>query len=527
MSETSTLGFEHIAELLSENLSESVENIFDERNDNMIDEGIDFVQCLKSVLPCESATLSSIVQETINTCMNKIYLLEESDVTINHFLNMKDNMDEVHIDSNQPLPDVSVFTTLYDKGYIKDSYMQKHITRQSHSLKSTLSNLMGGEWVSRTLRPHTPQTSLNDWIDSNLIFDWNRRLASSKFDELPSAEELTKVLMLQTNRLPKSIADSTYEDMSVNAVMCYEFSALVALITKQELNQTLIRNVVEKMTLFATKFGLNGFFLCCCMVMNLVYAKVSLKDDSEMTRTADAWKSMKNAERFNNWVDEGQSITLPNKDIFPCELSSLLGTLEQIFDFNVTSEDARVLGLPTPILMSERIRDENNDERQNGMILKESVKIGQGLTEVETFEPTVGENGSVKGSSSSLDSLVERLQVESGSELGNVFWETLSPTKIHSAIMENQSRLFHNALRHEYDALKSNLAANLIMMEELRPLLSTEFGSAERTLLERDIAQMEYNNNKYIGVVETGSNESVELYAKSHWEELLSGIVGN
>lgn len=525
---SSPLKIDNIEQIISESLSECIENIFDQRNPEMINESIEFVQCLRSVVSCDDKDISSIIQESIDVCMEKIYLLEENDVTINHFLNMKDNMSN-HIIGNQSLPDVSVFTTLYDKGYIKDSYMRKHIVRQTHSLKSTLSDLMGRDWVSRALRPHTPQTSLNDWIDCDIIFEWNRKLLSSDIDGLPSVEDMVRALMFQTKDLLKSIADGTYEDMCVNAVMCYEFAALTALIAKQESHQNLIKSIITRMILFGNKFGKNGFFICCCIIMNLLYAKISLDSSSDVDRTANIWKSDQTAELLNTWATENQKITLPNKDIFPCELSSLLGTLEQTFDFKVTSEDAKILRLPTPILMIERIQSENNDERQSGMILEESVKIGQGLTEVETFETNVGDNDSLmENSSSSLDSLVERFQVESGDELMNNLFETLSPAQIHSTIMENQNRLFHNALRHESDALKSNIAANFVMMEELHLLLDaksdTRLDFAERTLLEADLSQMGYHNSKYIGIVGTDSKESVKQYAENHRRELLDDM---
>lgn len=373
--------------IIIENLTETMNDIFDDRNDDCIEEGIQFIQTISSIKNTISSTLKGVFENMLGQCMESLKILDENDVSINQFVNMKDNMgDEKSPIGNQPLSNVEVFTTLYDKGYIKEPYMQKHIASQTHSLKSTVSDLMGRDWMSGILDSKATQTSLNDWIDGNYILEWNKELATTNMLDLNALnkKDLMEAIMFQTTKLHESIADGTYEDMCVNAIMCYEFAALVALIAK--LGHTLendskIKNIVKRLVSFGESFGKNDFFACCCMVINLLYAESAFHRESNQDRISILYHSASNADLFNSWI--GNRLRLPNKDIFPCKLSSLLESLELEFDFRVTRDDAKSLGLPTPILMPERICGEDNDTRPNGMILEESVKFGQSFSDIE------------------------------------------------------------------------------------------------------------------------------------------------
>lgn len=93
--------------------------------------------------------------------------------------------------------------------------------------------------------------------------------------------------------------------------------------------------------------------------------------------------------------------------------------------------------------------------------------------------------------------------------------------------MEHQNRLFNNALRHDHDALKISLAENLLMLDWMCPMLEKGKGLnvGELKLLAEDAKQMDFQNEKYIDVVETDSMESLREYVNNNREDLTNGVL--
>lgn len=502
---------------VSENIQNTMDDIFDDRNPNVVEESKDFIYALSSIVLSSKKT--PLTEEVHNYLLKSFDLFDEmvdNDEDADEIANMKNNITDNFI-SNQSMSDVEAFTTLYDKGIIKDSAVQKYRASQLQDMKTTFSNLMGGEWDGWAPSPsNNLRSSVNDWIDGNYLVRLNDSICNNENSAPIEKGLIAKSLKFDFKGLSSTIADGIYEDMNTNAYMCTIFTALVSLITRQELDDTMLPNLkrtLDQLMSFKESYGMNDFFTCACMGVNGVYYSTAYDLNDEVHRNT----AIVNALKLQSWYDGGYKILLPNKNIFPYKLSSLLKTAEVDYDFGLTASDAKQLGLPSPVLMPNLLF-EIEDDRQSGMILEESIKIGQSLQKCTRFDST---NDNLDNCAVS-DSLVERFQVESDTASK----KELSALDLHTAIMENYNRLFHNASRHEYNALKINLATNMVMMEEVNTILNSDrvIPSSERRIIEEDLKRMEYQNSKYIGVVEACSNESVHTYAVTDRDNILKGV---
>lgn len=527
-------GIDHV---ISESLAECIENIFDERNGYLVEEACDFISCLESLFSCfcENSETGELLEATIRTAKERYDEVSESEIPINQLLNIKSNMGITHItDDNQPLPDVFVFSTLYNKGYIKDSYMQKHVATQLQTLRSTALDLMGKDRVSGALRPKTPQVSISDWIDYQSVTGWNSSLAKGTMAELPSIETLLTAMLPQSDRLGQSIEEGTYDAMSVNMLMSYVFASVVASIVKQGLEITKgYYDFLEDLISFQRNFGSNGFFVANAMALNLAFVielQLQIGDVAEPKGLAAILQDSvlrQNAKTFERWAEDerNSSILLPSRNDYPNKLASLLQKAQTVFGISVTDQAAK-LGVPIPISMQKLSGNTLEGRRDN--MLEESVKIGLGIAEIDTIESLMeGDiiNGEVPSTCS--DSLAEGLQVESWQMEGASPLASLSILQIHRTIMEHQNRLFNNALRHDHDALKISLAENLLLLDLVNPMLQKGMGLnlGELKLLAEDAKQMDFQNKKYIDVVETDSMESLREYADDNRVDLTNGIL--
>lgn len=515
----------NIGKIIDENLKNSISSIFDIRNDNCVEEAIEFVTTLSSLSGVNSP-ISVSISNFISEALGKFDDIIDNNEDIEKITNMKNNIKD-NLISNQPISEVEAFSTLYDKGYIEDSYMQRHIARQNQELKSAFFNLMGGEWngESKDDNPSSIiQVSVNDWIDADMIVGLNDTICrgeildASVFD----IKTLIRKLLVNSNGFEElSILGDIYVDINTNAFMCVNFAILASLITgleSSENNLKRVQNTMNRLKSFGDSKGVNDFFTCSCMVLNAAYYTVaSALEISDHLENASFY-----ARAFSQWYD-GYKVSLPNRQNFPHELSFLLKSLQSEYDFRLTKMDLGELHIPYPVLMSDMFDDKNDDERQSGMILEESVKIGQSLQkcicDCDTSYDDLVEN------TQPLDSLVERFQVES--EGSNSSHDVkMSVLELHKAIAENSNRLFHNASRHENDALKSNLAMNILLMEQANFIIESNgdslgISNQEKILIWKDLTQMEYQNNRYIGIVEACSNESVHEYVESNRDNLL------
>ena len=520
---------EIMCSIINESLNESISSIFDIRNEKCVEEAIEFVTTLSSLTGVTSPLFTSI-RNYLSDELEKIDDIIDNDEDEEKIINMKNNMKDSFI-SNQPISEVEAFSTLYDKGYIEDSYMQKHIARINQELKSTFSNLMGGKWngVSKDDNPLTPiQISVNDWIDADMIVGLNNIICEGKiFDtSVFDIKSLIRKLLVDPKGFDtSSIFGDTYMDMNTNAFMCVNFASLAFLITElesDENNLKRVENTMNRLKLFGYNKGVNDFFTCSCMVLNVSYCTLS----KGMGNSEHLKKSCQFARIFSEWYD-GYKVSLPNKQFFPQELSRLLKSLQMEYGFGLTKEDLKELHIPVPVLMPDMVDGEDEDERQSGMILEESVKIGQSLQKCICDFDTSYDDTAV--GIHPLDSLVEGFQVES--EGGNTDSDVkMSVVELHKVIVENSNRLFHNASRHNNDALKSNLAMNLLLTERANFILESdgnglEMSNPEKILIVKDLTQMEYQNNRYIGIVEACSNESVHEYANSNRDTLLKEMI--
>lgn len=530
-----------LIQIISENLNECMEDIFDERNNYLMEEACEFLSCLETLSHCKNQAMKELIEEVVASSKALFGELAESDIPINQILNIKSNVDDVHITDNQLLPDVYVFSTLYDKGYIKNSYMQMHVATQLQTMKSTISDLMGKDRVGRALRPKNPRLLVSDWIDYQSVTGWNSALAKGSMEALPSIESLLTAMLPQPDCLEQSIEEGTYEDMSVNTLMSYTFASVAALVVKQEFELTKgYYDILEDLISFQRIFGLNGFFISSVMAVNLafairlhrVYLENSDRDNGEapenrLARTLQEKILRENAETFERWTKDERnlSILLPSKNDYPRELATFMQEIQSVFGFSVAKEAVH-WELPIPITM-QSLRDDTLQEGLCDNMLEESVKIGLGIAEIEaTIESMMESYDEGKDASTRLDSLTERFQVESEQTEATNPFGTLSVIQIHATIMEHQNRLFNNALRYDRGALKTSLAENLLMLEWLDPMLcGSNLSIGEVKVLKEDAIQMDFQNKKYIDVVEMDSMESLHAYVKDNREDLTNGIV--
>lgn len=520
---------------IEESLKEYVADVFDDRNDYMTEEAYDFILCLESLKNCENEKTKELLECTITESKERLQDLAESElIPINQIVNIKSNAGISRMDDNRPLPDVAVFSTLYNKGYIKDSYMQKRVAGQLQSVKLAAANLMKNGLADRTLRSN-PRVLVTDWIDYQSITDWNDKLirsTSSELSSLPSVKELLSAMLPSSDCLEQSIVEGTFEDMSVNTLMSYTFATVVALIVKQESLKEENYSIIKELFSLRSKVGLNGFFVANAMASNLAFAMRLYEDHKGTVLSDDDWGAFhdilgtlqRNANTFRQWANEEKNMTilLPSKNVYPKELASLLQKVQTAFGFSI-SEEVASWGIPIPMSMKGLSADVA-EEGVFGNMLEESVKIGRGLMEIEDIAWTTESNtaGAVQNC---LDSLAEGFQVESERNGAANPFASLSTTKIHAIIMECQNRLFTNALRYDRDALQANLAENLLMLEWLNPVLGdTNLSAGEKKLLKRDAIQMDFQNKKYIGLVETDSMESLLTYADDNRERLCLEI---
>ena len=516
----------NIEKVINDNLKNSINSIFDIRNDGCVDSAMEFMSTLSSIEHTTSDNLTTILHNYLLEAFDKFDSIVESDDDFAKFTNMKNNMEDNSI-SNQPISEVEAFSTLYDKGYIEDSYMQKHIARQNQELKSTFSNLMGGEW-NGSLADGNPsktiQVSVNDWIDADFIVALNDNIRGGEILDASAFSIKTfigKLLVNSKGFEELSIIGDIYVDINTNAFMCVNFAVLASLIAGLESNENnlkRVQNTMNRLKSFGNSKGVNDFFACSCMVLNAAYHIAA----SAIGNNEYLGNSVYYAKVFSQWYD-GYRVLLPNRDKFPHELSLLLKSLQSEYEFRLTKIDLEELHIPVPVLMSDMFDGKNDDERQSGMILEESVKIGQSLQKCICGYDVNYDDVTVE--SQPLDSLVERFQVESeGSE--NTYDIEMTIPELHKAIAENSNRLFHNASRHENDALKSNLAMNVLLMEKANFVIESKgdslgISNQEKMMIWKDLTQMEYQNERYIGIVEAYSNESVLDYANSNRTNLL------
>ena len=526
-------------QVISENLQSCIEDIFDERGEYMTEDACDFILSLEALGSCEGKTTEGIIKNTIETSKERLYELSETEIPINQLINIKSNMGyQSHIIDNQPLPGVVVFSTLYDKGYIKDSYMQKRVASQLQTLRSTVSDLMGTDRVSRALRPNTSRMLVSDWIDSQSVTNWNNKLIEGSVTELPSVESLVSAILPPLDCLEQSIVDGTYDDMIVNTLTSYTMATVVALIVKQELEKTKgYFERLEDLISFQRNFGLNGFLVMNIMAVNLAFAIRLCQDRSECERLGGNGSFeeclemlQKYARMFEQWtkVEKNLSILLPSKYIYPKELASLMRKIQDVFGFSISEEAAdwhNHMGIPIPITMQCLYVPEPMDGSCDNM-LEESAKIGLGLAEIEDMASLMESETAEEVRTSCLDSLTDKFQVESEQHQSANLFESLPVLRIHRTIMEHQNRLFNNALRYDRDALKTSLAENLLMLEWLEPIVASDskLSTGERKLLTEDVVQMGYQNRKYIDVVETDSMESLQAYVNDSRGNLTNVI---
>lgn len=380
-------------QVISESLTECVEDIFDERNGYLIEEACDFISCLESLSFCENSETKELIEATIRSAKNEFDEVSESEIPINQLLNIKSNMGDTHItDDNQPVPDVAVFSTLYNKGYIKDSYMQKHVATQLQAMRSTVLDLMGKDRVSGALRPKTPRVSVFDWIDYQSVTGWNNSLAKGSMTVLPSIEFLLTAMLPSSDCLEQSVEEGIYDAMSVNMLMSYIFASVAALVAKQGVEITKgYYDFLEDLISFQRNFGSNGFFVANAMALNLAFAISVCSQKSEGAEASGLATVLQdnalrqNAKTFERWTEDerNSSILLPSKNDYPKKLASLLQKAQTVFGISI-ADQVKKLGIPIPITM-RGLSDSRLEGRCDNM-LEESVKIGLGITEIDTVE---------------------------------------------------------------------------------------------------------------------------------------------
>ena len=457
--------------------------------------------------------------EVAGICGNLLQEGSESD-ELNNEYNAED--DSSH-EPRQPLSDVQAFSTLYDKGLIDKSNVSKYVASQKQDLRSTLSNLMGREWASRAWSSMAPKTQINAWIDADKLLSWNKSIILGKVEDLPSSIELATALLFNTSNLESTIADGIYEDMCVNAIVCYHFAALVASVAKQD------KDIMDKLKdLYETdcdyfgfieNFGCNSIFALCHTALGILRA-ILLRDnglplDSNCKASAEeteaSWDNSygRNAGRYF-CLDIGSSF----KESYIMELCRVLTKLEKRHGYQLSQEDADAFKIPHSILLGDEFPSYKQPNVCSEAVLSQfEDKLVAGCEALETI---VGYCETVSSETDSLGST----QVESVITADNTVKPVLSHQIITFATVNEQT--FNNALaRGDMQEAVRCLAMNIVIEQELFPKIESNGVCANI----RAMNDIRYKNARYISVVETGSQESVSRYVEEHRGELLDEVL--
>ncbi|WP_304411364.1 hypothetical protein [Bacteroides acidifaciens] len=420
----------------------------------------------------------------------------------------------------QPLSDAAAFSALYENGVIDKSYVSEYMASQTQDLKSTLSNLMGSESVNRAAMSRMiSRHQINAWIDADKLLEWNKNVLLGNADGIPPYVELVKALLFNTKDLPSTIADGIYEDMCVNAIVCYHTAALVASVAKQDKPLVdKLKDTYDTMCDFYgenTNRGCNAFFNLCVAAIGILRA-IILRDeglpiDSICKSTAET-VDMQFSNAWDNDPGAYYDITIGNtfRENYGKAFLGVLKRSEKRHGFCLGQDDANAFGIPYSVLIGNSIPSCNSGNFDKSSLNGSVERLAEGCENLMKLVESM-DSGEVD-----LDSLVGNVQVESAG-----ISQTTNPSdrdeKILAIISENEKKLISAIVSNNVTEAVQYLATNVVMEQEM-----TSWTRKIDSPVNKTLAEIRYKNNKYTSIVEANSEGLVSTYACRHREDILN-----
>lgn len=453
--------------------------------------------------------LNDLVQESY------IDTVTESDIPNND----NNTMPSVSYDKRQPLSDPHAFSELYDKGLLDKSSVSKHLASQKQDMWSTLTDLMGSERVRRARSSMFSKTDINAWIDASKIYKWNNDILVCNINGLPSYMELARTLLFNTENLGSTIADSNYEDMKVNAIVCYHFAALVAAVARQDkpIYDKLKENYDTSCEFFGfmTNCGANSVFAVCCAVINILRAIMLTESDMELDSGCKAGAEELQACQVNN-PNFNYNLGIGNsfKENYVNELCQVLLNIQKRHGYCLTQEDADAFKFPRSLFMGDTFPSYQQPNDVLESKLEETLdEIERGCKALELTMDAYEKNDCDK-----QDSLVERFQVESSSVTEESF-DSVSIGRLVKMVTENNQFIPQSLATNNIEKAVEYIATNVVIEEKLLPNMTGNIQQIDRVL-----SDMRYKNQRYTSIVETSSSGLVSQYIREHENEIIDNI---
>lgn len=509
-------------EWLVESLGSYMDPMLHEYTTDVVSNSVSVAHNLQGFLQyCSSPIYQRVIQEALTITMEYIENSAERDeikdvLRINN--TVKENLATIY-------SDVELFCMLYQKGVVTDDTMQKLRTSQFHGLVSTFSDLVGEERKGRAYSPiKTPPIPLQDWLDGwEYLEARNQELCNGDLSIISNEDDkyLLRCLKFHTEKLPLAISNGTYDDMCVNAVICYTFMVLAAgaIQRSKEANWNKnvamkeINNVLHTLQDIIKKYEGNAYMVLGAMLLLIIYQRLLVPFSVKLPD--------KYAIAFSKAFDKND-YKIPNYKDFPLEMRRLFINLESVYDVRLTEDDAVIFRIPIPfpftwwyfaktssrnILLWDELKNEELRKNSGGETPK--IELPQTMAEA-------------------MDSLVSGFQVESGvpENLGVADFTVL---ELHQGILNQLTQMLQQVVQEDFSAVWETIATNLVIAKDVEGMILSvskkELSTNDCLLLEQDLYKMDYQNKKYIGIVEATKNDaSIQDYATSHKEQLLAAF---
>lgn len=424
----------------------------------------------------------------------------------------------------QSLSNAQAFSALYDTDVLDKFRVSKYVASQKQDMKSTLSDLMGKEWASRAWSSTTPKININAWIRADKILEWNKSILLGKVDDLPSYTDLAGALLFNTDDLKSTIADGIYEDMCVNAIVCYDFAALVAAVARQ--NKPTIDKLKDQYETecefygFMTNSGCNSIFTLChgalVVLRAIMLTESGLPLDSNCKHGADCVV----ASFDNSWGKTPNTyydMTIGNsfRENYVMQLCRVLKSIERRHSFSLGQNDADTFKIPRSILMGDKFPHMHSETSLEQLHQVEEM-LSEGCDKLEMIVSECENDGNES------DSLALGLQVESGPITEQSF-RTLSIGQVVRFAMLNEHNLSKAVVKNDMKEAMMHLATSVVIENTFFPLFWDMDNCSP--LNKQTMFDIRYKNQKYTSIVETGSTESVSQYIQEHRQEIVSDIL--
>lgn len=423
--------------------------------------------------------------------------------------------------------DATAFSALYDRDMLDKSLVSQHMASQRQELKSALLDLMGKEWVSRAWSSMATKTDINAWIKAKEILGWIDSIRVGKVEDLPSYTELASAFLFNTQNLSSVIADGIYEDMCVNAIVCYHFAALVATVARQDkpIIDKLKDNYDTKCEFygFMTNFSCNSIFCLCHGAIVILRAIMLVENGLPLDSNCKSGADSVAVEFDHSWGKTPESfynVALPNNNLenYVLELGRVLNGICKRHDFCLSLEDANAFKIPKSALMGNEYPScQRFDINVSAQMEAMAASFNEGLESLMmTMEQCENDSGK-------LDSLVSRFQVESGNAAPDSF-KSVSYGQLMRIVALNEQRLSKALAERNMEEAKKYLASNIVIENTFFPMLWKTGDIYKTDQIDKSRINIGYKNQQYTSIVEAGSNGLVSQYITEHRPEIIGDI---